>query len=166
MNAGWNRRISRLLSPASLAATTATHTSTLAMKQETVSGHQALLSLLETEKSNYEKVFVLFMASIDPETGRSWCPDCREADPVVRSILDEKPYLSDSKSIFVTAYVGQRAEWKDASCPFRGEPFNVSCVPTLLRYNKNGPQTGDRLLEGDLVDAAKIRTLLNAKADA
>lgn len=80
------------------------------MKQETTSGFQPLVDLLESEKSQFEKVFILFMASIDPETGRSWCPDCREADPVVRSILDEKPYFTDVKSLFITAYVGQRAE--------------------------------------------------------
>lgn len=80
------------------------------MKQETVDTHEALLNLLKTEITQHEKIFILFMASIDPETGRSWCPDCRRADPVVRAILDEKPYQADTKSVLITANVGQRAE--------------------------------------------------------
>ena len=80
------------------------------MKQETVSDHQSLLSLLQAEQDNYDRVFILFVASLDPETGRSWCPDCREADPVIRSILDEAPYKIDSKALFITVYVGQRDE--------------------------------------------------------
>lgn len=80
------------------------------MKQETVNSHEGLLNLLQSQECEYEKVFILFMASIDPETGRSWCPDCRRADPVIHAILDEKPYQTDTKSLLITANVGQRAE--------------------------------------------------------
>ena len=52
--------------------------------------------------------------------------------------------------------------WKKETSPFRGEPFFVKRVPTLLMYNQDGSQTtGDRLKEDDLIDAAKIRDFLN-----
>ena len=31
--------------------------------------------------------YVLFVASEDPETGQTWCPDCNAADPVIRGAI-------------------------------------------------------------------------------
>src|SRR2546426_287966 len=103
------------------------------MRFEVINSLNELKEVVNRESSN--KVIILFMASLDPQTGKSWCPDCREAWPVVEGVISN---IHDDKSVFVTAYTGQRAEWKDPHNEFRGEPYHVKSVPTLLVNGKEG----------------------------
>ncbi|KAH9837253.1 uncharacterized protein C8Q71DRAFT_857565 [Rhodofomes roseus] len=71
--------------------------------------------------------FLVFYSSRD-EVGTLWCPDCREVDGLIRKVFGP----SDSPSALIV-YVGQRAAWKDPTNPFRGEPWKVQSVPTIIR---------------------------------
>lgn len=92
------------------------------------------------------------MASIDEKTGQSWCPDCRDADPHIKTSIQKFAETDVGKqSLFITAHVGQRPEWKSPDCPFRGDPYLLKCVPTLIVEGLTG-----RLEEQQLLDAEAI----------
>ncbi|KAL3900727.1 MAG: hypothetical protein SGCHY_001136 [Lobulomycetales sp.] len=66
-------------------------------------------------------------ASVDPETGKPWCGDCRKAEPVVRdAVPDGFP--------FQFHHIATRQEWKVD--PGQEHPFRkiASALPCLLRY--------------------------------
>lgn len=116
---------------------------------------EALTSLVEKEGETVGRIIILFLASYD-ESGSSWCEDCRNAEPVVYSVLEEFAETDAGKdSLFVTAFVGQRPEWKTPTSPFRAAPFHVKAVPTLLLVNGE-----DRLEEAQLLHPDKIKDLI------
>jgi len=59
------------------------------------------LSSLEASK---KAVFVLFTGDKNETDGKSWCPDCNVADPVIEKNLS----LLEENSAFVTCFVGDR----------------------------------------------------------
>jgi thiol-disulfide isomerase/thioredoxin len=46
--------------------------------------------------------YIIFYASVDPSTGKSWCGDCRDAEPLI-----EAKFKEDGKDVIVVA-VGER----------------------------------------------------------
>lgn len=125
------------------------------MKRETVDSLQALTALVEKEGAKVGRIIILFLASYD-ESGKSWCSDCRDAEPVVYSVLHEFAETDAGKdSLFVTAFVGQKPEWKTPTSPFRAAPFHVKAVPTLLLAGGE-----DRLEEAQLLHPDKIKDLI------
>ncbi|KAK7804157.1 hypothetical protein U0070_022465, partial [Myodes glareolus] len=73
-------------------------------------------------------IFAYFSGSKDAE-GKSWCPDCVEAEPVVREGL--KHVTEDC--VFIYCQVGDRSYWKDPNNDFR-QKLKLTAVPTLLKY--------------------------------
>jgi len=69
--------------------------------------------------------YILFFASGSP----SWCPDCRDALPVIDSIFG----ASDAPKLQVIK-VGMREEWKSADNKWRGEPFQVKETPCIVKF--------------------------------
>ncbi len=64
--------------------------------------------------------------------GKSWCPDCVTAQPIVESTL-EKEIQTPTNYLYVG--VGERAFWKDANCIFRTSPLTkLKSVPTLFKW--------------------------------
>ena len=51
------------------------------------------------------RVFILFTGSKDVVTGKSWCPDCVKAEPILEKCLEDLPENSN----FITCFVGDRA---------------------------------------------------------
>lgn len=62
---------------------------------------RTFLKSVEADK----RVFILFTGSKDVVTGKSWCPDCVKAEPVIEKCMEDLPPNSD----FVTCLVGDRA---------------------------------------------------------
>ncbi|KZT72885.1 hypothetical protein DAEQUDRAFT_663535 [Daedalea quercina L-15889] len=77
--------------------------------------------------ANVDQAFLVFYSSRD-ETGTLWCPDCRAVDGFVRGVFGP-----NDGPVALVIYVGQRTAWKDPTNPFRGEPYNVQSVPTIIR---------------------------------
>ncbi|CAK1545136.1 unnamed protein product [Leptosia nina] len=89
--------------------------------------------------------FVSFTDSIDPngpivlfyftgskmENGKSWCPDCEEAEPIVKTFLTEL-----KKNVtFVFVDVGEREYWKEKTCPFRTDSrTRLMVIPTIIKW--------------------------------
>ncbi|XP_018520935.1 thioredoxin domain-containing protein 17-like [Lates calcarifer] len=73
-------------------------------------------------------IFAYFSGDKDAQ-GKSWCPDCVKAEPVVRGEMTHLP----EGSVFIYCQVGERAYWKDPNNDFK-KTLKLSGVPTLLRY--------------------------------
>lgn len=85
--------------------------------------------------------FVIFYSSV--VDGKLWCPDCRDVQEQVQKTFE----TSDGPSALIV-YVGDKTEWKSPSNIFRGEPWNLSSIPTIVRLH-NGVEDA-RLVERDI----------------
>jgi len=84
--------------------------------------------------SHSRPVVVLFSGGKDPATGRSWCPDCVVAEPVVNAVAGSQ--VAEGAA-FVYCSVGDRSTWKDPNCVFRKDKRTLlTGVPTLLRMDR------------------------------
>ncbi|XP_075992867.1 thioredoxin domain-containing protein 17-like [Anticarsia gemmatalis] len=73
-------------------------------------------------------------------TGKSWCSDCNDAEPIVEA------YLTEVKKslIFVYVDVGDRETFKKTDCPFRTDSrTRIMVIPTIIRWK------GVQRLEGE-----------------
>ncbi|XP_061576378.1 thioredoxin domain-containing protein 17 [Cololabis saira] len=90
-------------------------------------------------------IFAYFSGDKDA-AGKSWCPDCVKAEPVVRG---ELTHISD-ESVFIYCQVGERAYWKDPNNDFK-KTLKLTGVPTLLKYNTPQKLVEEQCLKADLV---------------
>ncbi|KAI0800745.1 hypothetical protein C8Q74DRAFT_1364431 [Fomes fomentarius] len=81
--------------------------------------------------------YLVFYSSRD-QNGNLWCPDCRRIESWVQDAFGpaDKPPAT-------IVYVGQRAEWKTPSNPFRARPWEVESIPTVIR-TKDGTKLFDQ----------------------
>lgn len=117
------------------------------MKEVTADGFEEVQKAITTASG---RVFILFTGSkVD---GKSWCPDCVKAEPIVESVV----HSAEGKALdatFITCYVGAREYWKDPACPFRTHPaFKLTCVPTLV---ENGKKVRESIML-QLLDSSEI----------
>jgi len=104
------------------------------------------------ELSSYEdikEIFIIFYSSRD-ESGRMWCPDCRDMEDVVARTFSPP----DGPSGLIV-YVGQRPEWKTEANVFRSAPWRIQSIPTIVKL-KDAVEIG-RLVEGEIIsDLARL----------
>ncbi len=83
--------------------------------KHSVEGFDAFKSKIkELEGKKDEIVIVLFSGSKDAD-GKSWCPDCEVAFPVINDVLNKR----EENIQFLYVGVGGRDFWKDKNCVFR-----------------------------------------------
>ncbi|SPN98659.1 related to Thioredoxin domain-containing protein C21C3.12c [Cephalotrichum gorgonifer] len=102
------------------------------------------------------KFFLTFVASDDPVTKQSWCPDVRAALPVIKAT-----FSADGAPTTAFVEVGQRPEWKKPTHVVRTK-WNVHGVPTVARYERvDGEikETG-RLVEHEILDSKLFAALV------
>ena len=105
-------------------------------------------------------LFVLLVASADPQTGVSWCPDC----VAVRDSLAAKLGALRADAAVIEAPVA-RSDWAgNTTHTYRQQPFNASGVPCLLRLGPGGVEA--KLTEGELTDMAAVDSLLGLVPEA
>lgn len=90
-------------------------------------------------------IFAYFSGDKDAQ-GMSWCPDCVEAEPVVRGEMSHLP----EGSVFIYCQVGERPYWKDPNNKFK-KTLKLSGVPTLLRYGTPQKLVEEECFKADLV---------------
>ncbi|KAF7303164.1 Thioredoxin domain-containing protein 17 [Mycena kentingensis (nom. inval.)] len=83
--------------------------------------------------------FLVFWSSRD-ENGRMWCPDCRRVEELVSRTFE------GSAASAAIVYVGDKPTWKAVTSVFRGQPFALTSIPTIVKI-----RGGDIL--GQLVDS-------------
>ncbi|PVI01794.1 hypothetical protein DM02DRAFT_335622 [Periconia macrospinosa] len=101
--------------------------------------------------------YLVFVSSIHPETGLSWCPDVRAAMPVIDAAFEKE----DAAPLGVVE-VGQRPEWKEPNNVFRTK-WNVHNVPCLVRFERGEDGTVKevgRLIEEQVLEKEKLDKLL------
>lgn len=92
-------------------------------------------------------IFALFTGSAGSD-GRSWCPDCVTADPIIERNLKHIP----ADCVFIRCGVGDRAFWKDQNNVFRKDPkLRLTSVPTLLKYGQPQQLKEEQCAKDDLV---------------
>lgn len=97
-------------------------------------GFDAFIEQIEKIKPSGNPIFVLFSGTKDAQ-GKSWCPDCVVAEPVVKGALEKAP----DDAVFIYVGVGGRDFWKDKNNVFRTDSrTKLKCVPTLMKFG--GPQ--------------------------
>ena len=75
--------------------------------------------------------YILFTGEILPETGKSWCPDCVAALPLIYDVL--KDAHRDGFAILEVDV--NRSEYRQQSYVFRKDPrFKIRCVPQLCKW--------------------------------
>ncbi|XP_038215870.1 thioredoxin domain-containing protein 17-like [Zerene cesonia] len=109
--------------------------------------------------------FVNYTQSIDPKgplvlfyfsgsktaEGKSWCPDCEIAEPIVQAFLNEV------KKDFIFAYVdvGDREYWRNPECPFRTDTrTRLMVIPTIIKWK------GVQRLEGSQCNKRELLQML------
>lgn len=81
----------------------------------------------EAPPTSTDTHYVVYFAS--PENGQSsWCPDCRNALPPLQNVFG-----AETAPPAYVIQVGVRAEWKNANNKWRGQPYNINGVPTIVR---------------------------------
>ncbi|XP_001513772.1 thioredoxin domain-containing protein 17 [Ornithorhynchus anatinus] len=111
-----------------------------------VSGYERCSRALDDNRG--KTVFVYFTGSKSAD-GRSWCPDCEQAEPIVREALKNIP----AGAVFIYCQVGDRSYWKDPNNEFR-KNLKITAVPTLLKYG-----TPQKLVESECSKADLVQML-------
>ncbi|XP_071533946.1 thioredoxin domain-containing protein 17-like [Panulirus ornatus] len=113
-----------------------------------VEGFDAFVEQVDSFKSSGKPIFVLFSGSKDAQ-GKSWCPDCVTAEPVVKGALDKAP----GDAVFIYVGVGGRNFWKDPKCVFRTDPrTKLRSVPTLMKFGSPQRLEEEQCAKADVVE--------------
>ncbi|KAJ3195383.1 Thioredoxin domain-containing protein 17 [Entophlyctis luteolus] len=106
-------------------------------------------STLAAALPQYSRVFVFATAARDPATGLPWCPDARNADPLVKPKLVQLP-----DSLLLEAVVGDRPAWRTPSNFYRTHPLlQLTSIPTLLEIGSDGVVV-QKLVESEVTEAS------------
>ncbi|CAD6199778.1 unnamed protein product [Caenorhabditis auriculariae] len=124
----------------------------MSIKQLTADGYDGYQETIKSLKG--QKIIALFTGSKSLSTGKSWCPDCVEAEPVVEKFV--KNLKTDEDLVFITCFVGNRDTWKSSDSPFRTDPnLKLTSIPTLLNVNKKAL----RLTESQLLNEHLLKSI-------
>ncbi|KAL1260590.1 hypothetical protein QQF64_008417 [Cirrhinus molitorella] len=91
------------------------------------------------------KDIIVYFSGDKDDQGKSWCPDCVKAEPVVRGELS---HLMEG-SVFIYCQVGDRSYWKDPNNDFK-KTLKLTGVPTLLRYGTPQKLVEEECFKADL----------------
>ncbi|KAM4843724.1 thioredoxin domain-containing protein 17 [Thomomys bottae] len=117
-------------------------------EEVSVTGFEAFNRAVEQYQD--KTIFAYFSGSKDAE-GKSWCPDCVQAEPVVREGLK---HVTEA-CVFIYCQVGERTYWKDPNNDFR-QKLKLTAVPTLLKYG-----TPQKLVESECLQATLVEMLFS-----
>lgn len=93
--------------------------------QELYNGYQK-----KKDADDLKNLILLFVANDDPETKKSWCPECVVSKPTIDKTLEQ--FQFNDQLVLVKVEVGLRDEWKREDNPYRLHEVKVNCVPTLI----------------------------------
>lgn len=115
-------------------------------------GHfDAALEDLQTKSKTF---FILFTGSKD-SNGRSWCPDCTAAEPIINDALGSVP--GGCKLLLCDV---ERSEYRQPEYSYRTDArISLKCVPTLMKWS-NGKCIA-RLNDSQSQDVELVSALVN-----
>ncbi|XP_061683179.1 thioredoxin domain-containing protein 17 [Syngnathoides biaculeatus] len=112
-------------------------------EQVDVRGYGEFRKAVEERKG--KDIFAYFCGDKD-EQGKSWCPDCDRAEPILKGAMGVLP----QGSVFIYCQVGERNYWKDPSNEFR-TTLKLTGVPTLLRWGTPQKLVEEECFKEDLL---------------
>jgi len=120
------------------------------VKHVKVNGFTEYLRAVKQYKDSSLHLFTLFTGSVNDD-GKSWCPDCNDAHPVIEEALNDAPECS----CVITVYI-DRTTWKDRDNNFRkSQDLQLTSVPTLIKVG-----TEKRLEEAQCAKLSLVQMLL------
>ncbi|XP_029069120.1 thioredoxin domain-containing protein 17 [Monodon monoceros] len=117
-------------------------------EEVSVYGYEEFMQAVEQHSG--KTIFAYFSGSKDAE-GKSWCPDCVQAEPVVREGLK---HVGEG-CVFIYCQVGEKPYWKEPNNDFR-KKLKLTAVPTLLKYG-----TPQKLVESECLQANLVEMLFS-----
>ena len=120
----------------------------------------ALLDMkLASLKGAKGPIYLLFTAEKD-DSGRRWCPDCRNAEPVL-----EEAFLSLPASATILEIPLSRESWKGPTGPkhpFRSPPYNVKGIPTLCLWDAVDQKVLKKFTESECEQLESLTELMSS----
>mmetsp|Transcript_69992 Transcript_69992/g.137457 ORF Transcript_69992/g.137457 Transcript_69992/m.137457 type:complete len:130 (-) Transcript_69992:122-511(-) len=93
---------------------------------------QEKLAICDSSKQG-RPVFILFTGTKSLDTGKSWCPDCVAAEPV---IIDAMKSVEGGCIVLICSV--DRIPYRTPDYAYRIDPsVKLTCVPTLMKW-ENG----------------------------
>eukprot|EP01023_Acetabularia_acetabulum_P008864 TRINITY_DN1388_c0_g3_i1.p1 TRINITY_DN1388_c0_g3~~TRINITY_DN1388_c0_g3_i1.p1 ORF type:complete len:275 (+),score=39.69 TRINITY_DN1388_c0_g3_i1:243-1067(+) len=109
-------------------------TGELIMNKEACTMEDFKSALQKFEAEHAGPHYVLFTASLDPNTNEPWCPDCRRSLSVIRQVV------AAAGGSLLEIMVGERGVWKSPDHPFRHDQLlKLTGIPTLTRWQGGQP---------------------------
>jgi thiol-disulfide isomerase/thioredoxin len=107
----------------------------MAVTKTIITSQRELDAQIAEQGSGSKSVFVLFSGAVVPATGKSWCPDCVDAEPVIAGALEKAAESRDVVLLYIPLvreeYRGNAAHWA------RVHPsFKLERIPTLYKWGK------------------------------
>lgn len=104
-------------------------------------------------------VFHLFLGEKLESTGRSWCPDCVRAEPIINAefetFVQQLNADGESRRLVLLACNVSRTDLRSTDFALKTDPnVMLTCVPTLMVPAKG------RLGDADCQSAEKVRQFL------
>lgn len=101
-------------------------------------------------------LLLLFLGDRISSVGKSWCPDCVRAEPVIYKVVNE----AEKPITLVRVYVGDRTTWRTPDHALRTDKrFKLTGVPTLVRW-ENGSIVG-RLEDHEAHLEEKVKKIIS-----
>jgi len=116
----------------------------------------SLASAVEASTASGSPLFLLFTGSVVPETGRSWCPDCVAADPVIERALQGL----EGGHVLLECPVKREEYRGNADYLYRKNWVKLACVPTLIKYE--GGRAVKRLNDSQSQDSELVSELVSS----
>lgn len=116
--------------------------------------YRILEEIKEDEKSSDSLIYVLFYGALIKEQGLSWCPDCNNADPIIRDFIEinQDQFV---KYVYLVTVMVEKWELREPRSAFtKDKKIHLETVPTLVRWE--GPQ---RLEEDECANPALLQFL-------
>jgi thiol-disulfide isomerase/thioredoxin len=124
-----------------------------------VNGFEEELKQWFEQHSSEDRAFVYLYGDHMPATGKSWCPDCVDADPLIHKAAQEA-----GVDLFELP-VGTREQYKNnPTHPARvNAKLKLTAIPTLIEFHKDGYTPGSRLVEDECKDPERLKNLFEPR---
>jgi hypothetical protein len=118
------------------------------------------MAKLASLKGSRDPIYLLFMATRDETTGLRWCPDCRNAEPVLEEAFQSLPASATILEVLIP-----RESWKGPNGPkhpYRSAPFGVRGIPTLCLWNAVNEKVERKFTEGECEQIENLQELMSS----
>ncbi|RDW69254.1 hypothetical protein BP6252_08274 [Coleophoma cylindrospora] len=93
------------------------------------------------------------------EAGVMWCPDCRDVESTLASTFKlDQAEGAQAEIIYLT-----RPDWKSPANQYRHAPWNLTGIPTVLKFSPQGAIVA-KIEDADILDPAKLAAFLKQEA--